>query len=63
MVLVDGPGSWPAEDPLISPKEAPESSWLEKERFWERPEELKEESVPVLIDLEELEDGEKDKGS
>ena len=59
MVLVDGPGSWPAEDPLISPKEAPESSWLEKERI----DELKEVSVPVLIDLEELEDGEKDKGS
>ena len=56
---MEGPGSWPAEDPLISPKEAPESSWLEKERI----DELKEVSVPVLIDLEELEDGEKDKGS
>ena len=57
---MEGPGALPlqpAEDPLISPKEAPESSWLEKERI----EELKEESV--LIDREELEDGEKDKGS
>ena len=56
---MEGPGLvlQPAEDPLISPREAPESSWLEKERI----EELKEESV--LIDREELEDGEKDKGS
>ena len=48
-----------SEDPLISPKEAPESSWLVNESA----EELKEdEASDDLIDLEDVEDGENDKG-
>ena len=51
---------WGPEEPLISPKEAPESSWLVNESA----EELKEdEASDDLIDLEDEEDGENDKGA
>ena len=47
-------------DWLGSPKEPPDSSWLDEDRK----EELKEEEASeLLIDLVEFEDGENDKGS
>ena len=50
---------WGPEDPLISPKEAPESSWLVNESA----EELKEdEASDDLMDRDDVEDGENDKG-
>ena len=54
---------WGPEEPLISPREAPESSWLENESA--PTDELNEEDASedlIEVDLE-LEDGEKDMGA
>lgn len=53
---------WVPEDPLISPKDAPESSWLENEREAEELKDVSDDLIDVL-DIEDEEDGENDKGS